>query len=176
MKNEKLAYAMTHIDDDLITEAARIERSGSRVLTLQRALVRWGSLAACLILAVGIVLGSMSPGVTMNGQALDSRLTPLSAATPRSLPQTASHTADTALEFTLDFAKSTTLTPETGNLALVNSDGSLTPVTDGHTVRGAVTLRLTLSAPATSATVTTDRGYRIILSLIGDEWFVNIEK
>ena len=178
MKNEKLAHAMTHIDDDLITEAAQIgESRGGRILNWQRTLVRFGSLAACLLLAVGIIFGSMSPGVTMDGHRLDAQLTPISAASSRSTPQTVGYTAErNTIELTLDFGKSTTLTPHNGTLAVVEPDGSLTSVTEDRTVRGTVTLRLTLESTATSATVATDRGYDIMFSLIAGEWYVNIEK
>ena len=177
MKNEKLAHALTHIDDDLIVEAAQTGESRSgRILSWQRTVVRWGSLAACLLLAVGIVLGSMSGGVTMDGQRLGEQPAPISVSSSRSTPQTIDYSAENTLEFTLDFAKSTALTPAAGSLAVVNPDGSLTPVADGHAVRGAVTLRLTLESTATSATISTDRGYDIIVSLIADEWYVNIEK
>ncbi len=176
MKNEKLAHAMTHIDDDLILEAANVgEYRSGRVLSWQKALVRWGSLAACLLLAVGIVLGSMSPGLSMDGQTLNAQLTPISGTASRSTPQPVGYTAEEAIELTLDFGKSTTLTPASGSLALINPDGSMTPITEGYTVRGAITLRLIPEADGTAA-ISTDRGYDINFSLIAGEWYINIEK
>lgn len=176
MKNEKMAQAMTHIDDALILEAAEVR--GGRVLKWQQSFVRWGSLAACLLIAAGIVLGSLAGGgVTLEGVRLDSDPMPISVGAGRSIPQTISYSGDSQLlEFTLDFGKSTTLDTADGELGQVSADGTLVTL-DGKTpVRGAVTLRLQLDETVTHATVTTDRGYSLVLDLIDGEWYISIGK
>lgn len=178
MKNEKMAQAMTHIDDALILEAAEVGagRRG-RVLRLQRSLARWGSLAACLLIAVTVVLTGMVGGVSMDGVRLDGEPTPISANAGRSTPTTISAPSEfTPPDFTLDFGKSVKLEAQNGQLFEVLPDGSITPLDSDTAVRGAVTLRLQPSAEATQYTITTSRDYSIVIESVNGEWYVSIEK
>ncbi len=178
MKNEKMAQAMTHIDDALILEAAEVGagRRG-RVLRLQRSLVRWGSLAACLLIAVAVVLSGMSGGVSMDGIRLDGEPTLISASAGRSAPTTISaHSEFTPPDFTLDFGKSVKLEAQNGQLSEVMSDGSLRTLDGDTAVRGALTLRLQPSVEAAQYTITTSRDYSIIIESVNGEWYISIEK
>ena len=60
MKNEFMARAMTEIDDALIAEADEIPAKSSKITArgLMRQVYRWGSIAACALLVVGILLAS----------------------------------------------------------------------------------------------------------------------
>jgi len=178
MKNEKMAQAMTHIDDALILEAAEVG-AGRRghVLRLQRSLARWGSLAACLLIAVTVVLSGMNGGVSMDGVRLDGEPTIISASSWRSAPTTISAPSElTPPDFTLDFGKSIKLEAQNGQLAEVLSDGSLRTLDGDVAVRGVVTLRLRPSAEATQYTITTSRDYSIVIESVNGEWYVSIEK
>ena len=180
MKNEKIARAMTHIDDALILEAAAVGGSqsrGGRILKWQQSFVRWGSLAACLLIAVGIMLGSLTGGgVTLEGQRLGGEPILISSSAGRSTPQTVSYSSDTVPEFTLDFGKSTTLDTEDGTLEQVLSDGTIQALDEKTPIRGAVTLRLQLDKDVTHCTITTDRDYSIVLDNVNGEWYISIEK
>ncbi len=178
MKNEKMARAMTHIDDALILEAADVgaDRRG-RVIGLQKSLVRWGSLAACLLIAVAVVLTGMSGGVSMDGVRLDGEPTLISASAGRSTPTPISAPSEsTPPDFTLDFSKSVKLEARNGQLFEVLPDGSLCTLNGEIAIRGAVTLRLQPSSEATQFTITTDKDYSIVLDNVNGEWYISIEK
>ena len=178
MKNEKMAQAMTHIDDALILEAAEMSagRRG-RVLRLQRSLARWGSLAACLLIAVTVVLSSMNGGVSMDGVRLDGEPALITTSSWRSAPTTVSAPSElTPPDITLDFGKSVKLEVQNGQLSEVMSDGSLRILDGDVVVRGAVTLRLQPSAEATQYTITTSRDYSIVIESVNGEWYISIEK
>lgn len=179
MKNEKMARAMTHIDDALIIEAAQVGAGRStRLRVLQSSLTRWGSLAACLLIAITVVLTSMGGGVSMDGVRLDGQPTAVSANAGRATPTTANNLPAelTPPDVTLDFGKSVKLEAQNGQLFKVLPDGSLEELDGEMAVRGAVTLRLAPKTTDTPFTITTDRGYSIVLDLVDGEWYISIEK
>lgn len=172
MKNEKMARAMTYIDDDLVVEAAEVSRAG-RVLRLQRTVVRWGSLAACLLIAVGILLNAaLSDNVTMNGIALDAQPAKVSEAAYRAAP-VSSDAAPDVVTVTLNFTLPTKLSAQNASIFLVEADGTPIPA-DGTSLRGAVTLQL--ASYEESFTVSTNRGYSLLFTSAEGEWSVSIEK
>ena len=173
-----MARAMTHIDDALILEAAQVGAGRSSGLRgLQSSLTRWGSLAACLLIAVTVVLSGIGGGVSMDGVRLDGEPAPISASAGRSTPTTISAPSEsTPPDFTLDFGKSVKLEAQNGQLFRVLPDGAISPIDSDTAVRGALTLRLQPENPNAPLTITTNRGYTIVLDNIGGEWYISIEK
>ena len=74
MKNEILAQAMTHIDDALIAEADERRTRGAKITarTLMRNVYRYGAVAACLILAIGVLIAGNIGGqdVLLYGESI----------------------------------------------------------------------------------------------------------
>ncbi len=177
MKQEKIALSMSYIDDDLIIEAAKVRKPATRSVKWQTVVIRVGGLAACLVLAVGLTFGALTGSVSMDGAKLDTQPTPVVAAQPAQPFSQASETPwETIPEFSLDFSKSTSLSFTEGTIAIVNSDGSTEPIERNQKVRGQITIKLTPETVADTYTITTNRGFDIVLSLVEGEWFIHIEK
>lgn len=177
MKQEKIASSMSYIDDDLIIEAAKVRKPATRSVKWQTVAIRLGGLAACLVLAVGLTFGALTGSVSMDGTKLDTQPTPVVAAQPAQPFSQASEAPWEAVpEFGLDFSKSTSLSFTEGTIAIVNSDGSIKPIEANQKVRGLVTIKLMPETVADTYTITTNRGFDIVLSLVEGEWYIHIEK
>ena len=74
MKNEFMARAMSHIDDALIEEANEAPVRRAKVLTPKAVsmIVRYGSMAACAVLVVGLMImwQMTSGGVLLYGESV----------------------------------------------------------------------------------------------------------
>lgn len=177
MKQEKIAMSMSYIDDDLIIEAAKVRKPATRSVKWQSVVIRVGGLAACLVMAVGLTFGALLGSVSMDGTKLDTQPTPVVAAQPAQPFSKASESPWEAIpEFSLDFSKSTSLSFTEGSIAIVNSDGSTEPIEANQKVRGQVTIKLMPETVADTYTITTNRGFDIVLSLVEGEWYIHIEK
>ena len=74
MKNEILAQALTNIDDALIAEADERRTRGAKITarSLAQNIYRYGAVAACLILAIGVLIAGNIGGqdVLLYGESI----------------------------------------------------------------------------------------------------------
>lgn len=184
MKNELLARAMTHIDDELIEQASELPVRRARVLSpiMMRNITRWGSIAACVAVMIAVVIATRVGGndVRLYGESITDAPRVITEFMPRSFTHSVDPISITAvsLPLELEFDKSTTLTLETGSMEVLDEAGNTVYSGEQYTVKGAVSVCITLPPDATQCKITTDRGYNIVLRQ--DEasglWYVNIEK
>ncbi|MBR2445413.1 MAG: hypothetical protein IKB28_01955 [Clostridia bacterium] len=177
MKQEKIAMSMSYIDDDLIIEAAKVRKPATRSVKWQTVAIRLGGLAACLVLAVGLTFGALTGSVSMDGTKLGTQPTPVvTARSAQPFSQASESPWENIPELSLDFSRSTSLSFTEGTIAIVNSDGSTEPIEQNQKLRGQVTIFVMPETAADTYTITTNRGFDIVLSLIEGEWYVHIEK
>ncbi len=184
MKNEILAQAMTHIDDALIAEADE-RRSGRSKITsrsLMKNAYRWGSLAACMILAVAVLITANIGGqdVLLYGESI--------ADSPRTvaeyMPRAVAYVVDTIevedvnLPLELEFKKETTLTLTSGSMLVLDKNGDTLYEGNEYVANGSVSIIVTLPGDTEEAVITTSRGYDIVLKQDSEShiWYVNIDK
>ena len=184
MKNELLARAMTHIDDELIEQANAAPVKHARILKLKTAqqITRWGSIAACVAVMIAIVIATRVGGndVRLYGESITDAPRTITEFMPRSVTHSVDPISLTAvsLPLELEFDKSTTLTLETGSMEVLDAAGNTVYSGEQYTVKGAVSMCITLPPDATQCKITTDRGYNIVLRQDGESglWYVSIEK
>ena len=184
MKNEILAQAMTHIDDALIAEAderrSRFARITSR--TLMRNAYRWGSIAACMILAVVVLIAANIGGqdVLLYGESIADSPRTVGEYMPRAVAYYVDTHAieDVSLPLELEFKKETTLTLESGSMLVLDKNGDTLYEGNEFVANGSISLIVTLPGDTEQAVITTSRGYNIVLTRNSESgiWYVNIEK
>jgi hypothetical protein len=184
MKNEFMARAMSCIDDALIVEANEIPSRRAKVLTPKTVsmIVRYGSMAACALLIVGImVIGQMtSGGVLLYGENVSDSPRTITEYMPRAV----THLVDPAvitevsLPLELEFKKETTLTLAEGTMSVIDKDGNTVYSGNSYKAKGAVSVCVQLPPNVTEGIIMTDRGYDIVLTKEDETgvWLVNIEK
>ena len=184
MKNEFMARAMSHIDDGLIEEANEAPVRRAKVLTPRtiNMITRFGSIAACAILVLGVMLIGRMAGndVLLYGESVSDSPRTITEYMPRAM----THLVDPALitEVSLplefEFRKETTLTLADGDMSVIDKDGNTVYTGNSYTVKGAVSICVQLPPDATEGVIMTDRGYEIVLSKEEGSgvWLVNIEK
>ena len=184
MKNEILAQAMTHIDDALIAEADERRSRGAKITarTLMRNAYRWGSIAACLVLAVAVLIAANLSGqdVLLYGESI--------ADSPRTvaeyMPRAVFHIVETlevediSLPLELEFKKDTTLTLNEGVMLVLDESGDTLYEGNEFVASGSVSIIVTIPGNAEEAVINTSRGYNIVLTRNSESgiWYVNIEK
>ena len=184
MKNEILAQAMTHIDDALIAEADERRTRSAKITarTLMKNAYRWGSVAACMILAVVVLIAASISGqdVLLYGESI--------ADSPRTvaeyLPRAVAYVVDTievedvSLPLELEFKKETLLTITSGSMLVLDQNGDTLCEGTEYLANGSVSIIVTLPGTADEAVITTSRGYNIVLTRNSESgiWYVNIEK
>lgn len=184
MKNEFMARAMTQINEDLITEAEESVARRAKILTpnLARQIYRWGSIASCLALLIGVLLVSGHSGnkVMLYGETVTD--------TPRSIteymPRAVTYSVDPALltEVSLplefEFKRSTELSVNGGKMIVLGGEGDTLFEGSSYTAKGEVSVCLVLPPDVTNCIITTDRGYNIVLAkdVESELWYVNIDK
>ena len=184
MKNEILAQAMTHIDDALIAEADERRSRGAKITarTLMRNAYRWGSIAACLVLAVAVLIAANLSGqdVLLYGESI--------ADSPRTvaeyMPRAVAYVVDTLevedvnLPLELEFKKETTLTLTEGSMLVLDKNGDTLYEGNEFVASGSVSLIVTIPGTVEEAVINTSRGYNIVLTRNSESgiWYVNIEK
>ncbi len=184
MKNEILAQAMTHIDDALIAEADERRTRGANITarTLMRNVYRYGAVAACLILAIGVLIAGNIGGqdVLLYGESI--------ADSPRTvaeyMPRAVAYYVDTfeiedvSLPLELEFKKETTLTLAEGSMLVLDQNGDTLYEGNEFVANGSVSIIVTLPGDTEEAVITTSRGYDIVLKQDSEShiWYVNIEK
>ena len=184
MKNELLARAITHIDDELIEQANAAPVRRARILKLKTAqqITRWGSIAACVAVMIAVVIATRMSGndVRLYGESITDAPRTITEFMPRSVTHSVDPISLTAvsLPLELEFDKSTTLTLETGSMEVLDAAGNTVYSGEQYTVKGAVSMCIMLPPDATQCKITTDRGYNIVLELDGESglWYVSIEK
>lgn len=184
MKNEFLARAMTEIDEALIAEADERPAKSSKITarSLMRHVYRFGAVAACALLVVGVLLASNLGGqdVLLYGESIaDSPRTvgeymPLSIAR---IVETA-EVEDVNLPLELEFKKETKLTLTEGSMLVLDSEGNTAYEGTEYTASGKLSVILTLPGDLSECVIETNRGYNIVLTQDGEShvWYVNIEK
>lgn len=184
MKNEILATALTYIDDALIAEADERRTRGAKITarTLMRNVYRYGAVAACLILAIGVLIAGNIGGqdVLLYGESI--------ADSPRTvneyMPLALAHIVETIeapdvqIPLELEFKKETKLTLTSGSMIVLDDNGDTLNDGTEYLASGSVSLIVTLPGDAEECIIETDRGYNIVLTQDGEShvWYVNIEK
>ncbi len=184
MKNEFMARAMTEIDEALIAEADEIPAKSSKITarTLMRAVYRWGAVAACAILVVGILLASNIGGqdVLLYGESIADQPRTVGEYMPRSIAHIVEtvEIEDVNLPLELEFKKETKLTLTEGSMLVLDSAGNSVYEGSEYTASGSISMILTLPGNLTECVIETNRGYNIVLTQDGEShiWYVNIEK
>ena len=184
MKNEFMARAMSHIDYALIEEANEAPVRRAKVLTpgAVRTIVRYGSMAACAVLVVGMMMmwQLSSGGVLLYGESVSDSPRTITEYMPRAV----THLVDPALitevslPLELEFKKETTLTLAEGTMSVIDKDGNTVYTGNSYKAKGAVSICVQLPPDATEGVIMTDRGYDIVLTKEDETgvWLVNIEK
>ena len=179
-----MARAMTEIDEALIAESDEISAKSSKITarSLMRHVYRWGAVAACAILVVGVLLASNIGGqdVLLYGESI--------ADSPRTvgeyMPRSIAHIVETVeiedvnLPLELSFKKDTKLTLTEGIMLVLDSDGNTVYEGSEYTASGNISIILTLPGDLEKCIIETNRGYNIVLTQDGEShiWYVNIEK
>lgn len=177
MKNEILAQAMTNIDDALIAEADERPAKGSKITsrTLMRNIYRRVAVAACAILAVGVLLAGNLGGqdVLLYGESIED--------SPRTVYEympLAIIIENSNIPLELEFKKETKLTLTTGSMIVLDEKGNTLYEGNEYVAAGKVALILTVPSDTEECIIETDRSYNIVLSpdSTSGVWYVNIEK
>ncbi len=175
---------MTHIDDALIAEADEIPAKGSKVTTrsLMRAVYRWGAVAACAIIVVGVLLAGNIGGqdVLLYGESIADQPRTVGEYMPRAIAHIVEtvEIEDVNLPLELQFKKETKLTLTEGSMLVLDSEGNTVYEGNEYTASGSVSIILTLPGNLSKCFIETNRGYNIVLTQDGEShiWYVNIEK
>lgn len=184
MKNEILAQAMTHIDDALIAEADERRSGGAKITarSLMRNAYRWGSIAACLVLAVAVLIAANLSGqdVLLYGESIADSPRTVSEYMPLALAHIVEtlEAPDVQIPLELEFKKETKITLTSGSMIVLDENGDTLCDGTEYLASGSVSLIVTLPGDAEECIIETDRGYNIVLTQDGEShvWYVNIEK
>ena len=184
MKNEILAQALTNIDDALIAEANERGARGSKITarTLMRGIYRYGAVAACLVLAIGVLIAGNLGGqdVLLYGESI--------ADSPRTvqeyMPLALAHIVDTIdtpdvqIPLELEFKKETKLTLTSGTMLVLDTSGETIYEGNEYAALGSTSMIITLPGDIEECIIETNRGYNIVLTRNSESgiWYVNIEK
>lgn len=184
MKNEKMAQAMSYIDYALIEEANETAAPKGKVLSgrFMQNLTRFGSIAACLVVVLAIVLVARISGneVLLYGENISNSPKTITEYMPRSVvhsiePDTFT---DISLPLELEFKRETELSLDKGEMTILDQNGDTVFTGTDYTANGKVSMCLAFPSDVTSATIRTNRGYNIVLTKDAESgvWYVNIEK
>ena len=174
---------MTQIDTALIEEANEMPSRKELISpSLLKGLYRYGSLAACLVLLVGaVLLGSMrGPNALLYGEEITEEPKMISEFIPRSIAYSLEPELITefSLPLELEFSRSTRLTPDVGELIVIDDDGEVVYRGGRYVCRGKASLCLSLPEGTERCVIETDRDYNIVLELdaLSGFWYVKIDK
>ena len=184
MKNEFMARAMTEIDEALIAEADEKPAKGSKVTarTLMRHAYRFGAVAACALLIIGVLIASNLGGqdVLLYGESIADSPRTVSGYMPLSIARIVetAEIEDVKLPLEFEFKDKTKLTLTEGSMTVLDSEGNTAYEGTEYTVSGSVSVILTLSGNLSECVIETNRGYNIVLTQDGEShiWYVNLEK
>ena len=175
---------MTHIDDALIAEADERRSRGSKITSrsLMRNAYRWGSIAACMILAVVVLITATLSGqdVLLYGESIADSPRTVSEYMPLALAHIVEtlEAPDVQIPLELEFKKETKITLTSGSMIVLDENGDTLYDGTEYLASGSVSLIVTLPGDAEECIIETDRGYNIVLTQDGEShiWYVNIEK
>ncbi len=178
MKHKVMADALTMIDDALNEDSdiKGIDRQ-TRILRYAK---RFGGLAACLVIIGGLfILAGNQDRILLDGQKLTGDPTELVLVSPE--PYGASvGTRNTSytIEFTLSFNKATKLSCRTAEITVIDDAKNAVHTGDGYIAEGSTTIRLPLTDEISDISISTDRGYDIVLTRHEDtdKWYISLEK
>ena len=177
MKNEILATALTYIDDDLIAEADERPSKGSKITsrTLMRNIYRWGAVAACALLLVGVLLAGNLGGqdVLLYGESIED--------SPRTVYEympLAIVIENSSIPLELEFKKETKLNLTSGSMIVLDENGNTLCEGNEYVAEGKVAIIITVPSDTEECIIETDRSYNIVLRPDSNSgvWYVNIEK
>ena len=184
MKNEFMARAMTEIDEALIAEADEMPAKSSKITarTLMRHVYRFGAVAACALLVVGILLAGNIGGqdVLLYGESI--------ADSPRTvneyIPRSVAYVVDTIeieninLPLELEFRKETKLTLTEGSMIVLDESGNTVYEGREYLASGKTSICLILPGDVGECVIETSRGNNIVLTRDAESgiWYVYIEK
>ncbi len=184
MKNEFMARAMSHIDDALIEEANETPVRRAKILTpkVMKNITRFGSIAACIMLVIGIMIVGNRRGsqVLLYGESVSDSPRTITEYMPRAV----THLVDPALitevslPLELEFKKETTITLSEGTITVLDKNGNTVYEGSSYTAKGSVSICVQLPPNATEGVIMTDRGYDILLTKEEETgfWLVNVKK
>ncbi len=180
MKNELLARAMTEIDVALIAEAdERPAKKGFTQITLVKNIYRWGSVAACAMIMVGIFAFGIfgRNDVLLYGESIADSPRTVSEYMPRAVAHMID-TIDVEIPLELDFGRKTALTVAGGEMTVLDKNGNTLYEGKNYTAKGKVSICISLPNDASECIIETDRDYNIVLTRdeISGSWCVNIQK
>ena len=175
---------MTHIDDALIAEADERRLRGSKITarTLMRNVYRYGAVAACLVLAIGVLIAGNIGGqdVLLYGESIADSPRTVAEYMPRAVAYVvdAFEVEDVSLPLELEFKKETKLTLTSGSMLVLDQNGETVYEGNEFVANGSVSIIVTLPGDIEEAVITTSRGYDIVLKQDAEShiWYVNIEK
>lgn len=170
MKNEKMAQAMSYIDDALIEEANETAAPKGKVLTgrFMQSISRYGSIAACLLVVIAIVLVTRAGtnDVLLYGESISGSPKTITEYMPRSvvhLVEPATFT-EVSLPLELEFKTKTQLTLDVGEMIILDKNGDTLFQGSEYAANGKTSICLAFPSDVTSATIRTNRGYNIVLT------------
>ena len=179
-----MARAMTYIDADLIDEAnetaapKRTMSSGE----IMRRLYSMGVVAACAVLAIGIMFFSKSaaPGVLLYGESISAESRCVTEYMPRSIIFSVEPHAITEISIPLElnFSKKTELSVVGASMIILNDAGECEYEGTSYEVSGKVSICLVVPADKSAVVIETNRNYNIVLTLDAEssDWYVHIDK
>ena len=175
---------MTHIDDALIAEADERRTRGAKITSrsLMKNAYRWGSIAACLMLAVVVLIAASisRQDVLLYGESIADSPRTVNEYMPLALVHIVEtlEAPDVQIPLELEFKKETTLTLTSGSMIVLDENGDTLYDGTEYLADGSVSIIITLPGDAVEAIIETDRGYNIVLTQDGEShvWYVNIEK
>ena len=177
MKNEILAQAMTHIDDALIAEADERPAKGSKITSrsLMRKIYRFGAVAACALLAVGVLLAGNLGGhdVLLYGESIEDSPRTVYEYMPLAIVM-----ENSSIPLELEFKKETKLTLTSGSMIVLDENGNTICEGNEYVANGKVAIIITVPSDTEECIIETDRSYNIVLRSDSNSgvWYVNIEK
>ncbi len=180
MKNELLARAMTEIDDRLIAEADEAPaRSKITHRSLMRNISRYGSIAACALIMIGLIVAGTLGGndVLLYGESIADAPRTVNEYMPRAVAHVIDE-IDAEVPLELEFKKETKLTIREGSLTVLDNKGDTIYEGGEYTAKGSLSVILTIPAEVTEVCIETDRSYNIVLTKDTESgvWYVNIQK
>ena len=170
MKNEKMAQAMSYIDYALIEEANETAAPKGKVLTgrFMQSISRYGSIAACLLVILGIVFVSRMGinDVLLYGESISGSPKTITEYMPRSVVHLVEPTTFTevSLPLELEFKVKTQLTLDVGEMIILDKNGDTIFQGNEYVASGKTSMCLAFPSDVVNATIRTNRGYNIVLT------------
>lgn len=179
-----MARAMTEIDEALIAEADERPAKSSKITarSFVRQVYRFGAVAACALLVVGVLLAGNIGGqdVLLYGESIADSPRTVNEYIPRSVAYIVDtiEVEDINIPLELEFKKKTTLTLTEGSMIVFDENGDTVYEGREYLASGKVSICLTLPGDTDECVIETSRGDNIVLTRDAESgiWYVYIEK